>query len=156
MSGTQMIPWLGEVQTEGLWQPMNKEFEAEVPEAIPTGNEPMKTVAMKFKKNTYSVGTIWMNDDDAKKLKIKNGDLIAVENPLGKSTKGKVFVSGGIRPGIIKMGFATGGRFSPGLGPAYKSRDYTPSHNELVDPDALSPIMGFPAYADMVVRVSKV
>uniref|UniRef100_UPI0023F4E7D7 hypothetical protein n=1 Tax=Trichlorobacter lovleyi TaxID=313985 RepID=UPI0023F4E7D7 len=33
---------------------------------------------------------------------------------------------------------------------------YTPSHNDMVDPDALSPIMGFPAYADMIVRVKKV
>jgi len=67
-----------------------------------------------------------------------------------------VFASGGIRPGVIKIGFATGGRFSSGLGPAYKSRNYTPMHNELVDPYALSPIMGFPAFADMVVRVKRV
>ncbi len=156
MSGTQMVPWLGEVKTEGQWQPMNNEFESEVPEAMPTGNEPMKTMKMKFKKNTYSVATIWMNDDDARKLNVKNGDMIVVENPLGKSTKGKVFASGGLRPGIIKMAFASGGRFSKGMGPAYESRGYTPSHNDLVDPDALSPVMGFPAYADMVVRVKKV
>ncbi len=155
MSGTQMIPWLGEIKAEGTWQPMNKEFEAEVPEAMPMGVEPMKTMKMKFKANTYSVGTIWMNTDDAKKLGIKNGDMVAVENPLGKSTKGKVFASGGIRPGVIKIGFATGGRFSPGMGPAYKTKDYTPSHNDLVDPDVLSPIMGFPGYADMIVRVKK-
>ena len=115
-----------------------------------------KSMKMKFKANTYSVGTIWMNTDDAKKLGIKTGDLVKVENPLGKSTKGKVFASGGMRPGIIKIGFATGNRFSPGMGPAYKSRSYTPSHSDLVDPHALSPIMGFPAYADMVVRIKKV
>ncbi len=156
MSGTQMIPWLGEIKAEGIWQPMNKEFEAEVTEAVPSGNEPMKTVKMKFKANSYSVGTVWMNIDDAKRLGIKNGDLVVVENPLGRSTKGKVFASGGIRPGVIKIGFATGGRFSPGLGPAYKTKDYTPSHNDLVDPDCISPIMGFPAYADMLVRVKKI
>ena len=155
MSGTQMIPWLGEIKTEGLWQPMNKEFEAEVPEAMPMGDEPMKSMKKKFKANTYSVGTIWMNTDDAKKLRLKSGDMVVVENPLKKSTKGKVFVSGGIRPGVIKIGFATGGRFSPGMGPAYKSRDYTPSHSDLVDPDVLSPIMGFPGYADMIVKVKK-
>lgn len=156
MSGTQMVPWLGEIKAEGTWQPMNDQFDAEVPEAMPTGKEPMKTVKMSFKANTYSVGTVWMNSDDAKRLGIKTGDLVEVENPLGKSTKGKVFASGGMRPGVIKIGFATGGRFSPGLGPAYKSREYTPSHNMLVDPEALSPIMGFPAYADMVVRVRKI
>ena len=132
---------------------MNNEFEAEVPEAIGDGN--MKGVKMKFKANTYSVGTIWMNTDDAKKLGIKNGDLVIVENPLGKSTKGKVFASGGMRPGVVKIGFATGGRFSEGMGPAYKSKDYTPSHNDLVDPDVLSPIMGFPGYADMIIKVKK-
>jgi anaerobic selenocysteine-containing dehydrogenase len=156
MSGTQMVPWLGEVKTEGTWQPMNKAFEAEIPEAMPLGNEPMKSIEKKFKADTYSVGTIWINTDDAKQLGLKTGDLIALENPLGKSTKGRVFISGGMRPGVIKMGFATGGRFSPGLGPAYKTREYTPSHNELIDPGALSPIMGFPAYADMIVRVKKV
>lgn len=156
MSATQIVPWLGEVKAEGIWLPMNNEFATEVPDAaMPSGDESMKTMKVKFKKNSYSVATIWMNNDDAKKLKIKNGDLIVVENPLGKSTKGKVFASGGLRPGIIKMAFASGGRFSKGMGPVYESRDYTPSHNELVDPDALSPIMGFPAYADMIVRVKK-
>lgn len=155
MSGTQMVPWLGEIKAEGTWQPMNNEFEADVPEAMPLGDEPMKTMKMKFKPNSYSVGTIWMNADDARRMGIKNGDMVVVENPLGKSTKGKVFASGGMRPGVIKMGFATGGRFSEGLGPAYKTRDYTPSHNDLVDPSVLSPIMGFPGYADMIVRVKK-
>ncbi|NCO83789.1 MAG: molybdopterin-dependent oxidoreductase [Nitrospirae bacterium] len=155
MSGTQMVPWLGEIKAEGTWQPMNKEFEADVPEAMPLGDEPMKSMKKKFKANTYSVGTIWMNTDDAKKLRLKSGDMVVIENPLHKSTKGKIFVSGGIRPGVIKIGFATGGRFSPGMGPAYKSREYTPSHSELVDPDVLSPIMGFPGYADMIVKVKK-
>jgi hypothetical protein len=61
-----------------------------------------------------------------------------------------------MRPGVIKMGFGTGGRFSPGMGPAYHSRNYTPLHNQMVDPDALSPIMGFPAFADMIVKVRRV
>lgn len=156
MSGTQMVPWLGEIKADGTWQPLNDEFEAVVPEAIPMGKEPMKSIKARFKANTYSVGTIWMNSDDARRLGIKTGAMVIVENPLGKSQRGKVFVSGGIRPGVIKMSFATGGRFSPGLGPAYKTKDYTPNHNELVDPEALSPIMGFPAYADMIVRVRKV
>jgi anaerobic selenocysteine-containing dehydrogenase len=153
MSGTQMVPWLGEIKAEGTWQPMNNEFEADVPETMGDGD--MKDIKMKFKANTYSVGTVWMNINDAKKMGLKNGDIVVLENPLGKTTKGKVFASGGMRPGIIKLGFATGGRFSPGLGPAYKTKDYTPSHSDLVDPSVLSPIMGFPGYADMIVRVKK-
>ncbi len=156
MSGTQLVPWLGEVKAEGTWQPLNDAFEAEIPDAQPIGLDAVKVVKHKFAANTYSVGTVWMNEDDAKRLSLKTGDLVELANPLGKSTRGKVFASGGMRPGVMKLGFGTGGRFSPGLGPAYHSRNYTPLANELVDPDALSPIMGFPAYADMIVNVRKV
>ncbi|HSR12967.1 MAG TPA: molybdopterin-dependent oxidoreductase [Thermodesulfobacteriota bacterium] len=155
MSGTQMVPWLGEVKAEGIWQPMNRPFESEIPEPMPGGPDPMRPQAKKFKADSYSVGTIWMNKDDAQKAGLKTGDLVVLENPLRKSTRGRLFASGGIRPGVIKLGFAAGGRFSPGMGPAYKTKDYTPSHNEMVDPYALSPIMGFPAYADMLVKVRK-
>jgi len=153
MSGTQMVPWLGQLKAEGTWQPMNNEFEADVSEPKISGE--LEIIKKTFKPDSYSVGTVWMNTSDAQKLGITSGDMIVVENPFGKSTSGKAFVSGGMRPGVVKIGFATGGRFSPGIGPAYKTRKYTPSHNELVDPDAMSPIMGFPPYADMLVKVSK-
>jgi thiosulfate reductase / polysulfide reductase chain A len=143
------------LKAEGLWLPMNEEFEHEVAESVPGPEGPIKPVATKFKANTFSVGTIWMNDEDAKKLDLKNGDLVVAENPLGKSTKGKIFASGGMRPGVIKIAFGSGGRFSPGLGVAFKSKDYTPDCNELIDPEALSPIMGQPAYADMLLRIKK-
>ncbi len=155
MTGTQMVPWLGEVKAEGLWHPMNEEFEADIPERMPNADGPMKTIPKKFRANTFSVGTIWMNTDDAKKLKLKNGDLVVAENPLGKSTKGKIFTSGGMRPGVVKIAFGAGGRFSPGLGVAFKSKDYTPDCNNLMDPEGLSPIMGQPAYADMLLRITK-
>jgi anaerobic selenocysteine-containing dehydrogenase len=134
---------------------MNEKFTAEVPEPSPGSKEAMKPVSRTFEKNTYSVGTIWMNNGDAVKVGVKTGDLVELKTPLGYTTKGKIFASGGIRPGVVKMGFGTGNRFSKGMGPAYKSRKYTPSHNDLVDPDALSPIMGFPAYADIIVSVKK-
>lgn len=155
MSGTQMVHWLGEVKTEGTWQPLNNAFESLVAEAQPIGREPIKQAKKKFNANSYSVGTVWMNTDDAKRLGLKTGDLVVVTNPLKKTTRGKVFASGGMRPGVIKMGFGAGGRFSPGTGPAYESRKYTPLHNEMVDPNSLSPIMGFPPYADMIVSVKK-
>lgn len=156
MSGTQMVPWLGEIKTEGTWLPMNEKFSCEVPEPVVGGTEAMQTTGKTFEKNSYSVGTIWMNSGDAAKAGVKNGDLIELKTPLGHSTRGKVFASGGMRPGVIKLGFATGNRFSKGMGPAYESRKYTPSHNDLMDADALSPITGFPAYADMLVAVRKV
>ncbi|MCB2216983.1 MAG: molybdopterin-dependent oxidoreductase [Desulfobulbaceae bacterium] len=155
MTGTQMIPWLGEVKAEGLWHPMNEAFEADIPERVPDADEPVKIIPRKFKANTFSVGTIWMNSDDATRLGLQTGDLVVAENPLGKSTKGKIFASGGIRPGVVKIAFGAGGRFSPGLGVAYRSKDYTPDCNNLMDPDALSPIMGQPAYADMLLRITK-
>jgi len=49
----------------------------------------------------------------------------------------------------------TGGRFSPGLGKAVAFKETSPNHNLLVDPKALTPIMGQPCYVDMVVKVRK-
>ncbi len=156
MSATQMLSFLGEVQAEGTWRMMNKEFTYKVTDANPGGKLPVKDVKHTFKKGEFGVGTIWINSDDASGLGIRTGDMIIIENPLGHSVKGKAVVSQGMRHGVIKIGFATGGRFSPGLGPTYAQRKYTPNHGMLVDPDNLSPIMGFPGYADMVVRVKKI
>jgi anaerobic selenocysteine-containing dehydrogenase len=165
MSGTQMVPWLGEVAVEGLWMPMNKEFEYEILDVnpkrtqwdIPKVDEATRydMLKKKFQAGTWGVGTILISSKDAQQSGIQMGDLVIVENPLGKQVTGPAFVAETIRPGIIKIGFATGGRFSPGLGPSYAHKDYTPNHNELVDPEALSPIMGQPAYADMLVKVRK-
>lgn len=153
MSGTQMVPWLGETPSEGLWAPLNNKFQHEIIDAAKDGE--FKTVQKTFKEGSWCVGTLLVNADDANSMSLKTGDLVVVENPLGKQVKTKVYVSEGIRPGVVKMGFATGGRFSPGLGATYKQKDYTPNHNEMVDPDSLSPIMGMPCYADMVVKITK-
>lgn len=156
MSGTQMVPWLAQAPTEGTWLPLNRQFEHEVIDADRIKPEGQRVINRRFKPGSFCVGTIWVNADDAAKLGIATGDLVELENPLKKKVSGRVHVSQGIRPGVIKMGFATGGRFSPGLGPIYKQRDYTPNHNELVDPAALSPVMGMPCYADMIVKMNKV
>lgn len=165
MSGTQMVPWLSEVEVEGTWARMNQEFESDILDVNPQRTQwsipnvdPATRYEVrnrKFQAGTFSVGTILINSDDAGRLGIQMGDMVVVENPLGKQVVGRAFVAETIRPGVIKMGFATGGRFSPGLGPTFANRAYTPNHNELVDPDALSPIMGQPAYADMLVRVRR-
>lgn len=156
MSGTQMLPWLAQTPVEGTWMPLNNEFEQEILEANPDKKEGYVLKAKKFKVGTWCVGTTLMNAQDAAKMGVKSGDMVEIENPLKHSVKSKVFVSEGIRPGVIKIGFGTGGRFSPGLGGTYKQKDYTPMHNELVDPDSFSPFMGMPTYADMVVKIKKI
>ncbi|PRR68734.1 molybdopterin-containing oxidoreductase family protein [Neomoorella humiferrea] len=152
MSGTHMVPWLGETPVEGTWMPLNNSFQYNI---VDTKNGQYMTVPHTFKPGTWCVGTIMMNIEDGKKLGLKTGDMVVVANPLGKEVRGKVFLTEGIRPGVIKMGFGTGGRFSSGLGTTYHQREYTPNHNELVDPDNLTPIMGMPTYADMIVKITR-
>ncbi|HEY3367145.1 MAG TPA: molybdopterin dinucleotide binding domain-containing protein [Symbiobacteriaceae bacterium] len=82
-------------------------------------------------------------------------DLVVLENPLGKSVKGRINATETIRPGVLRMGMGTGGRFSPGLGKTTAFKETTPNANLLVDPKAHSPIMGMPCYADMVVKIRK-
>ncbi len=155
MTGTQMTTYPSELKVEGTWHPMNEEFNDVNVEPIPE-RPGYDADEYTFEKNSYSVGTVWMNNTDAKKLGIKTGDLVELETPLNMTTRGKVFASGGIRPGIIKIAFGTGGRFSKGIGPLYKARKYTPDANMLTDPHGRSPIMGFPTFADMIVKVKKV
>jgi len=154
MSGTQMVPWLAETPVEGHWMPLNKEFDYDLVDT--DGNGGMDVKKRKLAAGTWCVGTIMVNTNDANQMDIKTGDLVELENPLSKTTKGRVWVTESIRPGVLRMGFATGGRFSPGLGGTYAQREYTPNHNELVDGDSHSPIMGMPTYADMIVRVKKI
>lgn len=154
MTGTQMATFLSEIKVEGTWHPLNDEFKDSTVEVLPQAQ--YRTEERKFSKNSYSVGTVWMNEDDAKELGIKTGDLIEIENPLGFSTRGKAFVSGGIRPKVIKIAFGTGGRFVKEIGPLYKVKDTTPLANILTDPHGRSPIMGFPTFADMVVKIKKI
>jgi len=155
MTATQGVPLLGEVQAEGVWRMMNNPFKYEVVDTVRDKRLPMEVHEHTFKKGEFAVGTIWINGDDAGRIGVKTGDMIVVENPLGHSTRGKAVASQGMRPGVIKIAFGSGGRFSPGLGPTYAQRKYTPNINLLVDPDNLSPVMGFPGFADMMVRVRK-
>ncbi|ACL19266.1 molybdopterin oxidoreductase [Desulfitobacterium hafniense DCB-2] len=153
MTGTQMVPWLSETPVEGIWMPLNNSFKHKIIDMNAKGE--LEEVEKEFMEGTLCVGTIAINASDAKALGLKTGDLAILENPLGAQEKGKVFVTEGMRPGTIKLGFGTGGRFSPGIGPTSKSKDYTPNHSGLVDPNAHSPIMGMPCYADMIIKVEK-
>ena len=97
-----------------------------------------------------------MNSADGRRLRLKTGDLVQLETPLGYTTRGKVNLVETIRPGVLRVPFGGGGRFSPGLGKTYDFRDITPNANALVDPDRHSPIMGMPAYGDIIAKEKKV
>lgn len=154
MSGTQMVDYLGRINAEGLWMPLNEEREFSEVDIGPDG--PKATGRKRrIPGGTWSVGTIQMNADDAARLGLATGDMVVLENPIGKSVKGRIYATQTIRPGVLRMGFGTGGRFSPGLGKTAAFKETTPNHNELVDPKALSPIMGQPCYVDMVVKIRK-
>lgn len=155
MSGTQMVDWLGRIPTEDLWMPLNDDRTVE--EMAMGENGPAPTGRkVRIPKGTWSIAVIQMNRADGEKLGLKTGDLVELENPLGGSTRGKVYLVETIRPGVLRIPFGGGGRFSPGLGKTYDFRDVTPNANALVDPDHHTPIMGMSLYGDMVVKVNKV
>lgn len=155
MSGTQMVDWLGRFVVEDTWYPINDEIEYDEILVGPDGPKPTGR-RVKMPHNSWSVGVIQMNRTDADKLGVKTGDLVELETPLGHKARGKVNAVETIRPGTLRVAFGGGGRFSPGLGKNYYFKDVTVNHNALVDPNALSPIMGQPAYVDMIVKVKKV
>jgi len=155
MSGTQMIDWLGRLSAEDLWVPLNDKMV--VDEMIIGENGPMPTNRkVRIDKHTWSIAVIQMNYSDGKNLGLKTGDLIEMTNPLGGSTKGKVNLVQTIRPGVLRIPFGGGGRFSPGMGLTYAFKDITPNANDLVDPNNHSPIMGQPGYIDILVKIKKV
>jgi anaerobic selenocysteine-containing dehydrogenase len=154
MSGTQMVDWLGRLAAEDLWTPLNDE--RVVDEVVIGENGPTLTGRrVRVPQNTWCIAVIQMNRADGEKLGLQTGDLVEMETPLGHATRGKVNLVETIRPGVLRLPFGGGGRFSPGLGKTYDFRDETPNANALVDPDNHSPIMGMPLYGDMVVKVKK-
>jgi anaerobic selenocysteine-containing dehydrogenase len=155
MSGTQMVDWLGRLPTEDLWMPLNDERVVE--EVIIGENGPTPTGRrVRIPRGTWSIGVIQMNRADGERLGLKTGDLVELETPHGFKTRGKVVLVETIRPGVLRLPFGGGGRFSPGLGKTWAFHDITPNHNALVDPENLSPIMGQPAYCDVIVKVRKI
>ena len=155
MSGTQMVDWLGRFMVEDTWMPINDEVAYD--ETLVGADGPAQTGRkMRIPANSWSIGVIQMNAADAASLGLSTGDLIELENPLGYKQRGKVNAVETIHPGVLRVAFGGGGRFSPGLGKNFYFKDVTPNHNQLIDPAALSPIMGQPAFADMLVKVQKV
>ena len=155
MSGTQMVDWLGRLTTEDLWLPLNDATTVDEVLLGPSG--PEKTGRkLNIRAGEWSIGVLQMNASDARKLGLKTGDLVELETPRGDKTRGKVNAVETIRPGTIRLAMGGGGRFSPGLGWNYYFKDVTPNNNSLTDRTAYSPIMGMPAYCDILVKVKKV
>lgn len=154
MSGTQLVDWLGRIPTEDLWAPLNDDRTVE--EMVIGENGPAPSGRkVRLAKGSWCIGVIQMNASDGSKLGLQTGDLVELETPLGGKTSGKVNLVETIRPGVLRMAMGSGGRFSPGLGMTYDFRDETPNANNLTDPDKHSPLMGMPAYADIMVKVNK-
>ena len=160
MTATYANPQQGETPCDSTWWPLNREFEAEVAEWVTVGNDgsempkgEIKVVNKRFRRGTYCVATCSMNPDDAKAYGVVTGDVVTIENMLGKTQKNVVLVTHTIRPGVLKLPFGAGGRFSPGVGTTYLQRDYTANVNEFVDPNLLTPIFGFPGYLDIQARI---
>jgi anaerobic selenocysteine-containing dehydrogenase len=155
MSGTQMVDWLGRISAEDLWMPLNDGLSVDETLIGENGPEPTGR-KLRITEGTWCIGVIQINRIDGENLDLKTGDLVELETPLGHKTRGKVHLVETIRPGVLRLPFGGGGRFSPGLGKTYAFRDVTPNANALIDPEALSPIMGQPAYVDMIAKVKKV
>lgn len=154
MTGTQEVEWLSRISEEDLWAPLGGAIEYEP--VVMGQNGPEKTGRkVRVRDGQVSVGTIQMNRVDGEKLGLKTGDLIVLENPHGKQQKGPVLLCETIRPGVVRVPFGGGGRFSPGAGKLFHYRDRTVNPNELIDPEAFSPIMGMPAYVDILVKIRK-
>ena len=107
----------------------------------------------RFQRGTHCVATCSMHPDDAKEYGVETGDVITIENMLGKTQKNVVLVTHTIRPGVLKLPFGAGGRFAPAMGTTYQQRDYTANVGELIDPNLLTPIFGFPGYLDIQARI---
>ncbi|MET1128503.1 MAG: molybdopterin-dependent oxidoreductase [Thermoproteota archaeon] len=153
MTGTQLCEWTAQAPAEGLWMPLNRRFRMKQVRIRATGEPVVED--KEVKEGRWCVGTVQISTVDAEKLGIKTGDYVALINPLGRSVVAVAYVTPTIRPGVVRMGLGSGGRFSPGLGGCYFTRLYTPLTNELTD-YKFSPVMGQPCYADMIVKIVKI
>ncbi len=157
MTMTAVCPYLSETETECM-EPLNNSFTYTLPEgnipdkySIPRNNNGTSF----FRARTVAIPVFAMNRSDGERIRIKTGDLVMLENPLGRSIRGKVFLTEEVMPGVIKTAFGTGGQRAPGTGFLKKTSDYTPNINELFDPRNLSPYTGMPGFGDIMVKVTK-
>jgi len=112
-----------------------------------------KTGNDEFEANTIAIPVFLINESDGEKLGIYTGKTIRLENAYGKYITGKAFLSAGIKSGVIKTTFGSGGRTAAGIGLFSGAASFTPNINTLYDPDAISPHTGMPAFGDILVRI---
>jgi anaerobic selenocysteine-containing dehydrogenase/Fe-S-cluster-containing hydrogenase component 2 len=157
MTMTTVCPYLAETETECL-KPLNNSFRYRTSETqdilykygFPGGRE------ISFNENSVSIPVFSFNHNDGSRLGLKTGDAVILENPLGKSIKGKVYLTEEIMPGVIKTAFGPGGQKASGIGFMNNTTGYTPNINELFDPDNLNRFTGMPGFGDIMVKVKKI
>jgi anaerobic selenocysteine-containing dehydrogenase/Fe-S-cluster-containing hydrogenase component 2 len=156
MTMTAVCPYLSETDTECM-ERLNNDFHYRVPEfnAAPNESGLQNSTEVSFKAGSVSIPVLAINRIDGKKLNIKTGDVVSLENPAGKRIRGKAFLTDEIIPGVIKTAFGPGGQSASGSGFISKTSDYTPNINELHDPENISPITGMPGFGDIMVKVIK-
>ena len=156
MTMTAVCPYLAETETECM-KPMNNGFKYVLPENSGFLEkygiaENMKT---RFKAGSVSIPVLAISKSDGKNLGIKTGNVITLENPSGKSMKGKVYLTEEIMPGVIKTAFGPGGQNAPGLGFINNVCEYTANINEFFNSDNLTPLTGMPGFGDILVKIVK-
>ncbi len=156
MTATTICPYLAETETECM-KPMNDSFKYQVP----GGGTPSELYALpdkndiSFKSKSVSIPVLAFNVSDGKRMSLKTGDVVALENPLKISLKGKVLLTDEVMPGVIKTAFGPGGQRASGIGFFSSVSEYTPNINDLTDPENISPYTGMPGFGDIMVKVLK-
>ncbi|UCH81086.1 MAG: molybdopterin-dependent oxidoreductase [Nitrospiraceae bacterium] len=156
MTMTGICPSLAETETECM-KPLNDDFRNVNPaihnpadkDAIPQYGEKL------FHAGTVSIPVLSINTADGNHLRIKTGEIVTLENPLGQRVNGKVYLTEEIMPGVIKTAFGPGGQTASGMGFANNTSGYTFNINELFDSNNLSPFTGMPGFGDIMVKVIK-
>ena len=138
-------------------KPFNDAFTYGMPGLIHAANEQgfEENRETSFESGSVSIPVFAMNHKDGEQLLLRTGDSIALENPAQNRIRGKVFLTDEIMPGVIKTAFGPGGQHASGTGFFGGTSAYTPSINDLFDPDNLSPFTGMPGFGDIMVRVVK-
>lgn len=156
MTMTAICPYLAETETECM-QPLNDKFKYHIPDIDNSSDlyGLQNDKELSFKKGTVSIPVLAINTSDGKGMNVRTGDIVSLENPLGKRINGKVFLTDEIMPGVIKTAFGPGGQKASGIGFFSNVSDYTPNINDLTDPNNLSPYTGMPGFGDIMVKVIK-